>query len=78
MQRRYKHPTYKSSFFIDSWDICVFSFIKIMITISHFLQNLNPATSSLSSRAFIFIVLQILWNYMEFNLLVTVLHYMTF
>ena len=70
-----------SPFFIDSFvpffvDICIFSFIEIMIVISDFLQTLNPTTSGISSRAFIFIVLQEFWNYMEFNLLVIILHCM--
>ena len=42
-----------------------------MTLISSFLQNLNPTTKSLERQNFIFIVLQELWNYMEFNLLMT-------
>ena len=36
-----------------------------------FLQNLNPTASRFSSRAFIFIILQGLWNYYDFDLFVT-------
>ena len=42
---------------INLLDICVFLFLDIMIVKYDFLQNLNQASSSFSSRAF-FIVLQ--------------------
>ena len=42
----------------DLLDICMFLFIKIMILISDFLQNSKLTAISLSSRVFIFIVLQ--------------------
>ena len=51
-------------------DLYIFSFIEIMIIISEFFQSSHPSFSSLSSRAFIFIVLQELQNYIQFNLLV--------
>ena len=55
----------------DLLDICIFSFIEIMTMISDFLRNLNPTISSLSSQAFTFILLQEFWNYMQFNLSLT-------
>ena len=41
-----------------------------------FFANLNPTTSGLSIRAFIFILLQEFWNYKQYNLLVTILRYL--
>lgn len=54
-------------------NIFIFLLFAIMIVISVFLQNLIPATSSFSSPAFIFIVLQKLLGNKQFNLFVTIL-----
>ena len=45
----------------------MYSFTEIMIVISGFLEILNPTASSLSSRTFISIILQELWNCMLFK-----------
>ena len=83
MQYLYEHPPSRDDgvftflLTVGLLDICMISWIKIMIAISDFLQNLNRTTISLNSRAFVFILLQKFYNYMQFNLLVTILHYMT-
>lgn len=57
------------SLFIGGWfiDICIFSFVEIMIAVSEFLQNLYLTTNSLSGRASIFIVFQELRKWMQLN-----------
>ena len=49
------------------------SFLKN--TFGRLLLNLNPTASSLKIQTFIFILLQEFWNYMQFDLLVTILYF---
>ena len=50
---------------VDLWDIYTFLIIEA------------PTTISLNGEAFIFIILQELWKYMQFKLLMIISYYMT-
>ena len=72
------HRTTTSSLFKQAWFIrCFVGYWVCDTNMTYYIifQNPNPSTRSLRRWAFIFIVLLEVWNYIQFNMFVTILLY---